>query len=167
MLDSTGHRFEVVNFCQICACSRKLPVYAPEYGHDGGRLSGEDCGPFIENGHGGLAREHPEISLRYGALFIRLPWPRGYAGHLAVVKPYFPPVFAGSSYAYGGDRLPNFGPKIGQVLWLCPDCVKYLRGKRHIWVLVWDRMSNNRNLTLTRAWNDVVREEREREKTFA
>jgi hypothetical protein len=84
-----------------------------------------------------------------------------------VVEPYFPPPFAGSGYAYGGDRLPDFGPKVGQVLWLCPDCVEYLRGRRHIWILVWDRMRDSPNLAFTQAWNEVVLEEREREKTFA
>lgn len=159
VLDPIVQDFSVVNLCRICTRKGEIPVFVVKKGHNGSPLSTGDHGPFT-NVHfpPGREKEKQKTSLQYGALFT---WRRRPRGQLALVKPYFPSLFAGSLYASGGSRLPDFGNKIGQVFWICPNCVDYLRGRGHIWILVWDQMKSDRNLPFVQVWDDIVEEKRQ------
>ncbi len=121
MLDSTGYtRTERVE-CFMCERVHwEFKAYTPQVGHCGEKLNVGTC---IENGATGSKMKNFTGS----KLFLIEKFSGESADskdrHLNVSE--YELKYSHQPYHYNGDKMPDFGHYLGQVVWVCAGCVKH------------------------------------------
>lgn len=144
-VDSTGDNWVVGVRCHVCFDTIQVHAYKPQFGHAGEPLKE---GPYVD------VITTPEEAIKRldrGSLFRIIRNGPGHDGPV-IVEPIFLKR-AQSPYAYGGFYWMGFGTRVQHVLWICSDCTRYLRSRRHLWVRVYDAINANRSLDFQTVWN--------------